>query len=371
MLLLISSLTLVSVCSGVIADKSLDQEVRANLPKSFAELERFYSTLEGQFTYKVYRQIVDENLRKRGLDRDQPFYCDGLVPPENDLVESRTIDFRFKPIEQKVTVHTESKRSLDKTIGAYKTINSTDILKNSVRAKNSRYCFEIAYSGPDSQPTVRDFGRAEQRKHEYEKYFRRTVSEYLMSGCYLLHVPFSTLFEENKITIQSARERKTNDTQKRVVEIDFTFDYPDPWWTNPKDPTMTLNAGTMTVSPQNSWAIDELILSCKRFPRFLKFTTVYSHTGDRPTPQKVVMSRFFTQTIVEFETISPCQSPEKDFMLSAYGLPEMDPSPPRSSANGATIWLCGAGVVIFCMSLCVKWLGRARTRNYFGGLTQR
>ncbi len=125
--------------------------------------------------------------------------------------------------------------------------------------------------------------------------------------------------------------------------------------------------GTILLNPERYWAIQEYQVEVERDGDDIQYWK--QRTDFQDVPDKLPMVRKGRLTFGpnaekvnwsiswDFDKYLQRDIPEEEFMLSAYGLPEVGPP---STANASKLWLIltAAGIVCVGIAIIWRWLGR-------------
>jgi hypothetical protein len=171
-------------------------------------------------------------------------------------------------------------------------------------------------------------------------------------------------FTQNGVAIENVREEVRQG--QSLIRVDYTCRYQAPDGSGE-----VISRGAMWFDPSNHWALKEVDLTAKGgrygsakhhyvltfgeamdgFKLPLQLDRSY-RTGDDPT-------RGTLMTVVKYEGYQRRDLPEREFAVSAYGLPEIDPALART--NPLWYWCFGLAALACGGVFFFRWYGRRRT----------
>jgi len=303
-------------------DELLRRTILLEYPKALRELEAFYTTAAGEV-------LATE---RRPLSKKSPvtttIYRFASCAPDMAMVAKRSSATSFDPGDDAETVV----------------------------CCNKSYSFSLSKSPGKSEFAIRLLTKD---REAIGARLQNRLDPYLKAPFELLLLPVRTIMEQPGFSIRSAAWRERDG--KRLLSIDF-------------DCPMEKNRqggyeGTLLVAPAQKWALIEYELRFKKGDGLRVGAIEYegavdgfpvpkrvSHSGLKTADRTPIKVATFELKGVRFERL-----PEKEFTLSAFGLPEIDVVN-RRRRGGAEYWLVGASLVALAIA-GMFWIASARARR--------
>ena len=263
-----------------------------------------------------------------------------VIIPAKPPVEERIIESKFSiavdGMNQCVARHTTD-RSPSRT-GA----------RDEVDCVNTNYSFTLTRNGSEVPYLLNGFATERNRD---------TIGEIGTTGRNYLFAPFS--IESHSILHLCADPKfrfidaeSINEDSRNSIKIEFES-------TDPKAPIV---AGTLWVNPSEGWVLHkaEYFVHPSR-KRLFRSSIEYTPSNSGRPALKVVAILEPSQLRREyvFDSVLFEKSPESDFHLPAFGLPELSNKPGADpSRNHAGLWFIGLGVVSLVVALGFRYLAR-------------
>lgn len=305
------------------SDESLRNTVRLEYPKALKALEAFYTNAAGEVLA----------TQKRPGSKTSP-----LTP----------MIYRFAsaaPGLARVTVQRVAEASDHEKMPA------------AVYCRNKGYSFILERGRGRAEFAIKSLAKDEKDKREIAVLLQNHLEIYLNAPFSFASHAIGWITERPKFSIRSVAE--TVRGGKRALSIHFDCPIDDA-------PRTGGYEGKLVVLPDEKWVVVQFEYWYKKggnlhtgeveyegtsegFPVPKRFTHSYLKPDDR-TP--ILVSTY------EFKNMRFGPQPEKEFTLSAFGLPEVDAVNPRRT-GAVEHWLIGAGLVALSITVML-WTASAR-----------
>lgn len=223
-------------------------------------------------------------------------------------------------------------------------------------------CFSLSQNDA-GEPIVRELGDRKSLENKYVLLFEQNIGTYIKTHFQILTEPLHTLFAEERIKILEAVE-STVAHEPSLLVFNFTFQPKDQRIVNTRDPSLTVSSGWMKVNPEQHLRIEELSLSCPKYPDVYHLSNEFENAGDTDFPvlKKVRISQYTKTTEIIFETLNFGSTPPSDFTLSRYGIPEVafTDDAARRSGNSSGYYLSTVGILGLVLAFVLRLIAQCR-----------
>jgi hypothetical protein len=215
-----------------------------------------------------------------------------------------------------------------------------------VYCKNSKYSFTLRREANDSPYTVSGFTKTDDK--DIDETIEAYLEQYLIGPYAVFGLPMSKIMADPSFAIRSVSEA-TNAGQK-LVRIEYDY-HPE---------NILLRSGWVLVRPDKGWALQEYETRFGDRGRTITGTVEYETEKGAFVPQRVVQdappfldTKPFRHTF-EFQKIDFRGLPEKEFTLSAFGLPEMGETGTKDYRSHTTAWIFGGAAVALLVAVIMR-----------------
>lgn len=215
-----------------------------------------------------------------------------------------------------------------------------------VSCANPNYSFILTRSSRPDPRIVTSLGGAGDVPEEITDFAQR----YLAAPYSVFQwEPISKVFADPTFALESVRD--VSDGGRNLLRIEFTY-RPDQEY--PAIPAWIL------VSPDEGWVLRQFEGGFGRNSDILRAGVVeyeVNPKGDIPIPRRVTFTHPTYRYSFDFERFAFGPTPEREFTLNDFGLPEVGTTAPRDGWPTA-YWLFGLAAVAFATSLVLRHTSR-------------
>ena len=220
---------------------------------------------------------------------------------------------------------------------------------------NSKYTFTLRREAKESPFIVSGFGKPDDE--DIDETIEAYVEQYLIASHAVFGMRISTIMADPSFSIQKASE-VTQGGQK-LIRVDYDY----------QPEKILLRSGWVLVCPEKGWALQEYETQIGNRGRRIKGTVEFEREEKGiAVPRRVTEeappfldTQPFQHTF-EFEKIVFRGIPEKEFTLSAFGLPEMGETGIKDYRSHTVVWILGgAAVALLAAVIMRKMATRYRT----------
>jgi hypothetical protein len=147
-----------------------------------------------------------------------------------------------------------------------------------------------------------------------------------------------------------------------LARVEFEFKRTDAEIAKNKGRRIT--SGWFVARPDENWVIQEYQASTPSSSDFLNIKVDFEGKEDGfPLPKRITRYTAVGRYEVILDSIQHRPTPESEFTLAAFGLPEIDRTPRPASPNLRAYWLIAIGVVVFIVAIGLKVYSRRLQTN--------
>ncbi len=290
-----------------------------------------------------WRAWQERMLHSKGVIKLQEQFFDFTVPNREPITRKAQAEFQSSgSANRRVVLH----RSGDERVH--------------VGARNPAYQFHLQRRGATSDYLIANL-KQERGGSKQVAPWDQPDSHFHSYVVPLLHAPFSVVTEDlldivadPRFRPDSFRSRSDTTATEGFVEVHFAYDHG-------RKEYIPLDDVTVVLDPRNNWAVREYRVVTPDYIQAAtinysdedpgkghRYPTEYRETISDPPPKKDGMTlNLYTLDEIEFGDI-----PEREFTLSAFGLPEVVGTD-ASRAWPRTIWMLI--IINIALVLCGLW----------------
>lgn len=183
--------------------------------------------------------------------------------------------------------------------------------------------------------------------------FDKKLAPYLCAPLYIDDVPATEVMASEGFMFTNATPIQRDNRQ--MIKLEFKVK---------PNPSIYFDSGYIILSPDERWVLleSECCLPNHKEQWFRRVVEYGDPIDGTPMPRRVTSSMFSGRDsrVIEFEGVQRAVTPENEFALTAYSLPEISRSARASHINSLFTWLIGLSVVFLLFSVILNRLENRR-----------